>query len=366
MNLKDIPTPALVLDLDAFEANIKRMADHAASHGIKLRPHAKTHKCSRIAKAQITAGAVGICTAKLGEAEALAAEGIGDILLTSPIVRDDSIQRAIALAGHIERLAVTVDDAQVAQRIADAAAAAETNLDIMVDLDVGTRRTGIAPGDASTALAQQVHQASHLHFRGFQAYAGHVMHIEDYDDRRTAADKAAVELARAVSCAEAAGMTVTDISGGGTGTYDMDAVQGRFTELQVGSYIFMDREYLDLHGPEGGEMAFPPSLFVYTTVISANQQGFVTTDGGFKSFATDGPKPMIHAGAPEGAKYFFMGDEHGGVAFKDPSQSLARGAVLQVTVPHCDPTVNLYDAYHCVRGDDVVETWPIEARGKSQ
>ncbi|MAC32659.1 MAG: threonine aldolase [Haliea sp.] len=361
----DIPTPALILDLEAFERNLAKMAAHCAANGLALRPHAKTHKSADIAKAQIKAGAVGVCCAKLAEAEALAPEGIEDILLTSPIVTDHSHRRAVALAQKIKRLAVTVDHPDVAARLAETASNAGITLPVLVDLNVGTMRTGILPGQLSTALAQQVDAAPSLIFEGFQAYAGHLMHLATKQERADGNKDAMAQMDVAIKGAQAAGLNPTILTGGGTGTYNIEPETGVLNELQAGSYIFMDKEYGDVAGDEWQDIAFEPALFIDTTVISANNPGFVTTDAGFKSFAMDGPKPALYQGI-EGAKYFFMGDEHGGITVPEGMDQLAPGTRFATIVPHCDPTVNLYDTYHCVRGDKLEAEWPVTARGKSQ
>ncbi len=361
----EIPTPALILDLEAFERNVAKMAGHCAANGLALRPHAKTHKSADIATAQIKAGAVGVCCAKLAEAEALAAEGIEDILLTSPIVTDNSHARAVALAQKIKRLAVTVDHPDVTARLAAAAQAASITLPVLVDLNVGTMRTGILPGQLSTALAQQVDSAPALNFEGFQAYAGHLMHLPTKGERAEGNKDAMAQMQVAIKGAQAAGLTPNILTGGGTGTYNIEPDSGVLNELQAGSYIFMDKEYGDVAGDGWQDIGFEPALFIDTTVISANNPGFVTTDAGFKSFAMDGPKPALYKGY-EGAKYFFMGDEHGGITVPEGMDAPAPGTRLATIVPHCDPTVNLYDTYHCVRGDALEATWPVTARGKSQ
>ncbi len=366
INRAAIATPALILNLAQFEANLDRMAAHCAQHNLVLRPHAKTHKCSTIVKAQLARGAQGICTAKLGEAEAMAAAGINDILVTSPQVTDQSFSRAITLGQQMDHLCLVVDHPDCVARLNRACAAADYTLSVMVDLNVGTGRTGADVGKPSTELAMMVESASNLSLRGFQAYAGHVMHIESFEERRAAAAASAKMIKTALDSAAAAGLNITIISGGGTGTYDIEPALGVITELQAGSYCVMDREYLDLYGPEGSSPDFDPALFVDVTVISANQQGYVTTDGGFKSFATDGPRPVVHNGAPDGSKYFFMGDEHGGIKLPDGANGLPLASRAAITVPHCDPTVNLYDQIHVVQDDRLIDIWPVEARGKSQ
>jgi D-serine deaminase-like pyridoxal phosphate-dependent protein len=358
-----LQTPALVIDLDALERNIAAMAAHAAKNKIALRPHAKTHKCSEIAKRQIAAGALGICCAKLGEAEALADAGIESILLTSPVVTDAGIARVMALNAKIGELRITCDNASVAARLEKAAQASGKKLRVAVDIDPGLGRTGIAPGDGAVALVEQVAHSRHLEFAGLQCYAGQVQHMESPNERRDASLSAMKDLAALRDRLVAKGISPKLISGGGTGTFDIDPDAKTLTELQVGSYVFMDRQYNDVWEKPGQRPPFEPSLFVQTTVISANRDGLVTTDAGFKSFATDAGTPAIFSGAPDGASYFFFGDEQGGIFYPGPKIDV--GAVIVCIVPHCDPTVNLYDRYHCVRGDVLEEIWEIEARGRS-
>ncbi|HUB84298.1 MAG TPA: DSD1 family PLP-dependent enzyme [Rhizomicrobium sp.] len=360
-----LQTPALVIDLDAMERNIAAMAAHAKKHNIALRPHAKTHKCSEIAKRQIAAGALGICCAKLGEGEALADAGIDSILLTSPVVTDAGIARVMALNAKIGELRVTCDNASVAARLEEAARASGKKLRVVVDIDPGLGRTGILPGDGAVALAEQVANSAHLIFDGLQCYAGQVQHMESPNERRDASLSAMKDLAGLRDRLKAKGISPKLLSGGGTGTFDIDPDANTLTELQVGSYVFMDRQYNDVWEKPGQRPPFEPSLFVQTTVISANRDGLVTTDAGFKSFATDAGSPAIFSGAPEGSNYFFFGDEQGGVFYPSAHGKLGVGSVIVCIVPHCDPTVNLYDRYHGVRGDVLESIWEIEARGRS-
>ena len=359
-------TPALILDLDLFEHNLEAMKAHSEKHKLALRPHAKTHKSAEIAKRQIELGALGICCAKLGEAEALTARGIGSILLTSPVVTPQGIDRLIALNQRADGLMATIDNAQVAAVTATAAETAGTVLDVLIDLDVGLHRTGIAPGDPARDLATFIDGHPNLNFRGLQAYAGHVMHIEDFEERRKSSLECMAVLKQTREEFAAMGMISEIVSGGGTGTYNIDPEVNVLTELQVGSYILMDRQYNEVPLADGAPMPFATALQVQTTVISANHPGLATTDAGFKAFASDADAPQITSGAPDGAAYFFFGDEQGGVLLPDDKTTLAAGDILMCTVPHCDPTVNLYDVYHCVRGDIVVDIWPVDARGRSQ
>jgi D-serine deaminase-like pyridoxal phosphate-dependent protein len=362
----EIPTPALILDLDAFERNVRKMADHCEANGLGLRPHAKTHKSAEIARRQIEAGAVGVCCAKLAEAEALAARGIGKILLTSPLAAQGSIERAIELNDVMEELILVVDHADGVRDLDAAAKAAGKNMRVLVDIDPGLHRTGIGLDTGFDDLVTQIKGCDGLSFMGIQGYAGHLMHEHDADKRRTESLKVMEVLAQAKARVAAVGLECPIVTGGGTGTYDIDPLANVLTDLQGGSYIFMDRQYAEV--PAGnGFIPFEPSLFVQMTVISVNTPGLVTTDAGFKSFATDADAPLLHAGAPEGAAYFFFGDEQGGIAFAGGAEeSLARGAQVTCVVPHCDPTVNLYDWYHVVRGNELLDLWPIDARGCAQ
>ena len=359
-----LQTPALVIDLDAFERNVAHMVAHAKKSGIGLRPHAKTHKCSEIAKRQIAAGANGICCAKLGEAEALATAGIGSILVTSPVVSEAGIARVVALNARMQELMVVCDNPAIAARLDAAARESGKILKVLVDIDPGMSRTGIARSDAP-ALVAQVAQSRGLEYVGLQCYAGQVQHLESPNERRVASLQAMKELGELRDTLAKAGHAPKIISGGGTGTFDIDPDAHVLSELQVGSYIFMDKQYNDVWEKPGDRLPFETSLYVQTTVISANRTGLATTDAGFKSFATDAGPPMLASGAPTGAAYFFFGDEQGGITYPRDGELLKPGDVVRCIVPHCDPTVNLYDVYHCVRGDMLEAIWPVEARGRS-
>jgi D-serine deaminase-like pyridoxal phosphate-dependent protein len=359
-----LQTPALVIELDAFERNVAAMVTHAKRAAIGLRPHAKTHKSVEIAKLQIAAGANGICCAKLGEGEALAAGGIDSILLTSPVVTEAGIARVIALNAAIGNLMVTVDNAEVAARLDAAALATGKPLAVLIDIDPGMSRTGIRFSDAP-ALVAQVASAKGLTYRGLQCYAGNVQHMESPNERRAASLETMKQLGELRDTLVRAGHAPEILSGGGTGTFDIDPEARVLTELQVGSYVFMDKQYNDVWEKPGDRLPFETSLYVQTTVISANRPGLATTDAGFKSFATDAGPPQLKSGAPAGAAYFFFGDEQGGIAYPKDGAPVKVGDVVRCVVPHCDPTVNLYDRYHVVRGDTLEAIWDVEARGRS-
>jgi D-serine deaminase-like pyridoxal phosphate-dependent protein len=360
-----LQTPALVIDLDVLEGNIARMAEFARKRGIQLRPHAKTHKSAEIARRQMAAGALGVCVAKLGEAEALADAGIENLLITSPVVTDKGIERLIALNGRVSDLMATCDNPDVATRLEAAAKASGKKLKVVVDIDPGMSRTGIPMGDRAIALVEKVANSASLEFMGLQCYAGQVQHMESPNERRDRSLSVMRELGELRDALTKRGLKPGLISGGGTGTFDIDPDAHVLTELQVGSYVFMDRQYRDVWTKPGDAVPFETSLFVQTTVISANRDGLATTDAGFKSFATDAGSPEIATGAPEGASYFFFGDEQGGVLYSTATTKLKPGNVLTCVVPHCDPTVNLYDVYHAVRGDTLEAIWPVDSRGRS-
>jgi D-serine deaminase-like pyridoxal phosphate-dependent protein len=360
-----LQTPALVIDLDVMERNIARMAEHARKHDIALRPHAKTHKSAEIAKRQVEAGALGICVAKLGEGEALADSGIDSILVTSPVVTDAGITRIAALNVRVRELTVVCDNPAMVAKLAEAAAAKGKRLRVLIDIDPGMGRTGIRPGEGAIALVEQVARSDALEYMGLQCYAGNLQHLESPNERRDKSLSVMKELAGFRDALKSRGLAPAILTGGGTGTFDIDPDARTLTELQVGSYVFMDRQYNDVWQKPGGRVPFETSLFVQTAVISANRDGLATTDAGFKAFATDAGAPLIASGAPAGSSYFFFGDEQGGILCDSTQAKLRPGDVIACIVPHCDPTVNLYDCYHCVRGDTLEAIWPIEARGRS-
>jgi len=356
-----IATPALVLDHASFERNIASMQEHCNRVGLKLRPHAKTHKSVAIAKRQLAAGAVGQCCAKLGEAEALADGGIEGLRITSPIVAPQAFARVGALNSRMKDLMVVADSDVCVDGYAKAARDSRRPLKVIVDVDIGLHRTGIAHGEPALRLAQRI-EASGLKFIGLQGYAGQLQHIANFEERRTKSLEALKLLGDTRDLLKKNGLACPIVSGGGTGTYNIDADAQVFTELQAGSYVFMDKQYNEVTIANGAPMPFETSLFVQTTVISANTAGLVTTDAGLKAFATEAGSPLIQFGAPEGASYFFFGDEQGGI-FTNTKMDL--GSVVMCSAPHCDPTVNLYDFYHVVEGDALIDIWPIEARGLS-
>jgi D-serine deaminase-like pyridoxal phosphate-dependent protein len=358
---RDMATPALVVDLNALERNIAAMAAFARKSGLSLRPHAKTHKSVEIARLQIAAGALGVCCAKLGEAEALADGGVENILITSPVVGAYGVERLAALAARAPGLMAAVDNLDSVEALA----ASGASLTLLVDIDPGIHRTGVADGEAAVALAKRIDQAANLTFAGVQFYCGMQQHIEAFDARREAIEERTAYLADIVRKLTEAGLAPRIVTGGGTGTHAIDAALGAFTELQVGSYVFMDRQYNDCDLVGDGSAPFETALMVDARVISASHPFMSTVDAGFKAFATEAGAPPIRSGAAGGAVYHFMGDEHGCIIPPAGATPPPLGEVVTFAAPHCDPTVNLYDFYHAVRGDTLAAVWPIEARGRS-
>ncbi|WP_256926755.1 DSD1 family PLP-dependent enzyme [Sphingomonas sp. TZW2008] len=352
-------TPALILDRDAFDRNVDRMARFARTHGLALRPHAKSHKSADIARAQRAAGAVGLCCAKLGEAEALADEGIDGLHLTSPIVTAPTIARLAALARRTSWLSIVADHPDPVDALAIAAAGGPP-ITVLVDIDPGIHRTGVASPEAAVALAQRIAERPSLRYGGVQFYCGAQQHVAGFADRHAAIAERTAYLTTCLDALAAAGLSPPVVTGAGTGSHAIDAELGVLTELQVGSYIFMDREYADCDIDGSGTPPFETALMVDARVISANAAGMVTIDAGLKAFATEAGAPPVIAGAQ--ARYRFMGDEQGALIGSGLPEL---GRRVTMATPHCDPTVNLYDAYHVVSGDTLLAIWPVTARGRS-
>ncbi|HEY7640478.1 MAG TPA: DSD1 family PLP-dependent enzyme [Steroidobacteraceae bacterium] len=361
---RQLNTPALVVDRDALERNVRKMAALAQRAGVALRPHAKSHKSLAIARLQLDAGAVGLCCAKLGEAEVLAAGGIESLLITSPVVSAPAIERLVALNARIADLMVCVDNpANVA---ALAAATGPRQLKLIIDVDPGIRRTGVGSVEAAVALLQAIQSADNLVFKGVQMYCGIQQHIKDYKERYAAIEERTSYLRSIIAALAENGGTSAIVTGSGTGTHHIDAQLGLLTEWQVGSYVFMDRQYAECDLADDKIQAFEYSLFIDARVVSANTRGIATVDAGYKAMATDGGPPVVLSGAPQGSNFIFMGDEHGLII--DPAQqhSWSIGDIVRLAVPHCDPTVNLYDVYHVISGETLREIWPVSARGRSR
>jgi D-serine deaminase-like pyridoxal phosphate-dependent protein len=362
--LRELTTPALVLDLDAFERNIRAYQHQITLHGLQARPHAKSHKCAEIAQRQIAAGAVGVCTASLHEAEALIGQGINNILITSPVIGAGKLDRLMQLLERGASVAVVVDDQEYTSSIAGAAQRSGHVLNVLIDVDLGMGRTGISNIDSALQLVNAVCDAEGISYCGIQAYSGRVQHIKEFAERHRVYTGQLRFLSDLVAALDKRGLKPPTVSGGGTGTLALDCREGILTEHQAGSYIFMDVEYGAVTlSANDADAEFATSLFLHSTVISKNVPGTVTIDAGLKSFATDGPLPRVSGGAPVGTTYSFFGDEHGCLTFPTPTHCLPLGGIVALVTPHCDPTINLHDYLHVVRHDTIVGIWQIVGRG---
>lgn len=357
-----VATPALVIDLDAMECNLAAMAVFARSHNVRLRPHAKMHKSAAIAKAQIAAGAVGVCVQKLSEAEVLADAGIADIFISNEVIDAAKLTRVAALAGRIT-LAIAVDSTVGVDRLAEACKAVGGAPNVFVEIDVGQGRCGVSPA-AAGALAHHVVSRG-LRFAGLQAYQGGAQHLRGAAEREAAARSVATLVREAQKSITFAGIACPLVTGGGTGTFFFEATSGVCGELQVGSYLFMDCEYADIEPAEHAPR-FEHALFVKSQVMSRSAS-HVVVDAGLKSYAIDSGLPRVRGRELEMVNY---GDEHG---ILKPSGSGSAvdlpllGETVWLVPGHCDPTVNLHDVYVAVRGGlerGVVEAlWPVDTRG---
>jgi len=363
----ELDTPCLVIDEEILERNIRTMLAHAASFGKKLRPHAKTHKCSRIAKMQMEAGCIGICVAKVSEAEVLVKSGIQGVLITSPVVTDYKIAKLMDCLSHDPKLMVVLDNPANAKKLNEAAERRGLKLSVLVDLDPGMGRTGVAFKDG-LALGRLIDGLPSLRLEGVQCYAGHVQHILSFEERyRTSWDWMG-QGAEVVRQFRKSGLPCEIFTGAGTGTYEIDCRIPELTDLQVGSYILMDAEYLGIGSSQNPFRfeGFPASLSLLTTVISTNHDQFVTVDAGLKALYHHGGTPYVIHPSEAGLKYEWWGDEHGRIVLQKPSPKLETGDVLELVVSHCDPTVNLFGELYVTRNGIVTGVWPIDMRGKCQ
>jgi len=357
----DIDTPALVVDLDAFERNLDLMANAVRGAGVALRPHAKSHKCPDIAHAQIGRGAVGICCQKVGEAEAFVAAGIRDVLVTNEIVGAAKLARLAALARKAT-VGVLADDAANVRHIGAAARAAGASIDVLVEIDVGAHRCGTAPGRPAVAVAKTIARTPGLGFRGIHAYHGAAQHLRAPEERRAAIARASGLAAETRAAIEAAGVACPTVTGAGTGTWQHERDSGVYTEIQPGSYVFMDADYAkNALAPD--QHHFEQSLFVLASVMSAPVRERAVVDAGLKAFAFDSGPPLVYGAA--GLTYAKASDEHGVIDVAADARPPLIGDRLWLVPGHCDPTVNLYDWIVGVRGTRVECLWPVAARGAS-
>ncbi len=359
MALTEVDTPTLLLDLDAFDGNLERLDASLSGTKVRVRPHAKSHKCPEIALRQMAHGAVGVCCQKVTEAEAMVAGGIPDVLVSNQVVGPRKIERLVALAQRA-RVSVLVDDASNVAALNQAAARVDVKLNVLIEVNVGANRCGVAPGEPARQLAAAVGASSHLHFKGIHAYQGAAQHVRSADERRELIERAVQLVSDTITALRADGLECEIVTGAGTGTYLVEAASRVYNEIQPGSYVFMDADYARNLDQDGKPFhAFLHSLFVWTTVMSHTTPGRPIVDAGLKALSVDSGMPAV---AEAGAEYLGASDEHGVLRVDEPSR-FPLGRKLRLIPGHCDPTVNLYDWIVGYRGDTVESVWPITARG---
>ncbi len=366
-NKYELDTPCLTIDIDILERNLAKMQAAARAAGKNLRPHAKTHKCSRLARKQIQAGAIGACAAKVSEAELLAEAGVRGILITGPVVTPQKIERLANILPKDPTAMVVVDHPANARRLDEAMQVRRLTLDVLLDVDVGLGRTGVTPQSA-LELAGHIARAKNLRLKGIQAYAGFVQHIRSYPERKKASLECMQRAADLFLQLREKERTCTIFSGTGTGTYDIDMQIAELTELQVGSYAVMDAEYLNIAAKDDSDRFadFQPALTLLTTVVSVNHPEFVTVDAGLKSLYQNGGIPFVVSPGFSDLRFDWFGDEYGKLIRPKNGGLPPLGTVLELVTSHCDPTINQFDCFYVCRGEKVIDRWPIDLRGKSQ
>ena len=361
MHENEIDTPALVIDLDAFEFNLDTMAALLAPTGVKLRAHAKTHKSPVIAKLQMARGAVGNCVQKVTEAEVLAWGGIPDILVSNEVVGAAKLARLCALS-RLAKVAVCADDAGQVAAIEAAAADAGIRMTVLVEIDVGAGRCGVQPGPDAVALATRIASSRHLIFGGLQAYHGSAQHKRTPRERRTLIGGAVDASRRTVEQLRQQGLECPIVGGAGTGTFEIESKSGVYTEMQAGSYVFMDADYARNLDEAGAPVStFRHALFVLSSVMSQSQPGIAVLDAGHKAVAVDSGLPTIWQ-RPD-IRYTSASDEHGKLEIGSETATPKVGEKLRLVPGHCDPTVDKFDWYVGVRNGRVECLWPVAARG---
>jgi D-serine deaminase-like pyridoxal phosphate-dependent protein len=365
MSKWDLDTPALCVDLDKLERNIATMRRKLAATGVASRPHAKTHKCPAIAKLQLAGGSIGVCTAKVSEAEALFAGGIEPILMTTSNVTPNKIRRAMKLRKANRHFIQAVDYPQNARDLSDAATEAGVVADVVVDVASGTR-SGVPPDERALALMQLVDKLPNLKLRGMISYDGGAQHIKGFKKRLEESLKRYEPSVQTYDAMKRSGLNTEIFSGGGTGTYNIMTKVPGFTDLQVGSYIFMDCQYLEIGGEDNEQQYtdFEPSLTVMSTVLNTYFPKRLTTDAGAKALTLNKPGPIVIG--ENGFTYNAGSDEFGAIQYETANKEYKVGDRLELIVPHCDPAVNEYDQICGTRNDRVEVVWPITARGHSQ
>ncbi|MFH2110754.1 MAG: DSD1 family PLP-dependent enzyme [Candidatus Bathyarchaeota archaeon] len=356
--VEEIDTPALLLDLDIMESNIRKMADRFKRMPADLRPHVKTHKIPIIAWKQIEAGAIGVTCAKLGEAEVMAEAGIRDILIANQVVGEPKVTRLMSLAKHSDVI-VAVDDSRNVKHLAERAREKKVELGVLVEVDVGNNRCGTMPGEPALQLSKEVMRYPSLDFKGLMGYEGFCQFIPELEARRAKATEAMDKLVGTRHLLENNGVDVDIVSGGGTGTHMITGNHRGVTEVEAGSYVFMDAKYSTVEGLE----EFGQALTVLSTIVSTSRKDKTICDVGLKTMTFEHGMPLIKG--RDDMEYVRGNEEHGHIQV-GPGFDLKPGDKFELIPTHCCATTNLYDVLHCVRGGVLEAVWRVQARGKSQ
>ncbi len=367
----ELDTPCLVIDVDCLNSNLHSMQHHVHAAGKQLRPHAKTHKCTTLARRQIDCGAIGICAAKVSEAAVLAKHGLRNILITGPLVTTVKVERYIQCLADDPDCAVVVDRLESVELLHQHLHQEGLQAKVLIDIDIGQQRTGVSI-ETAFDFYKRVCDFSSLHVRGIQAYAGHLQHIQSGRERRKQSIESLHRASEIYLRLRQAGLPCEIFSGGGTGTFDIDVEVAEFTELQAGSYTLMDAEYFGIEAQHSKGLfdSFQPALTLLTAVVHAQHRGFITVDAGLKSIYRDAASPLIaDISSRQDYSYEWFGDEYGKLT-RSREQSKGTepkvGDCIEMIVSHCDPTVNLHDCFFVTQNDYVIDVWPIDLRGKSQ
>jgi 3-hydroxy-D-aspartate aldolase len=358
--VEDVDTPALIVELDAFEAKLQKMARLAREYGVHLRPHAKTHKAPAIAHLQMRAGAIGVCCQKVSEAEVMVDAGIADVYVSNEVVGRQKVDRLAALARRA-RLSTCVDHPDQVEPLSTAARKFGVSLGVRVEIRVGNR-CGVPPGVSAVDLATQIAASPNLRFEGLQAYNGKAQHIYMHIERLVASTQTVADARATREALKAVGYDCLYIGGAGTGTFAIEGQSGIYNELQAGSYLFMDLDYAKLRGPSGAPVEeWQHSLFVLSTVMSRPEPTRAICDAGLKSVSIDSGPPALDGNAR--AEWVRGGDDHSGWLYADAGEAPAIGDKVRILPGHVDPTVNMHDWFVGVRDGKVETLWPILARG---
>ncbi|MCP5082374.1 MAG: DSD1 family PLP-dependent enzyme [Alphaproteobacteria bacterium] len=360
MPLEEVATPALIIDLDAFENNVKLMGDYIKAQGIRHRAHAKTHKSADIALYQIAhGGACGVCCQKVSEAEALVAGGVKDVLVSNQVVDPKKIDR-LAMMAKNARILVCVDDLGNVDDLSAAAVHHGVSIECLVEIDCGAGRCGVVWGQPVVDIAKNIDASDGLTFSGIQAYQGAAQHVHDFEERKDKIETAVSQVADTVAMLKAEGLECDIVGGAGTGSYYFEGTSGVYNEMQCGSYIFMDADYQRVLDETGKEISeFQNSLFIWTSIMSHTKIDKAICDAGLKAQSVDSGLPVIFG--RDDVEYIKCSDEHGVIS--DPNNALKLNDKLKLVPGHCDPTCNVYDWYVGVRGGKVECLWPVTARG---